>query len=131
MVICSCRALAVTYYICQCENIKGCRDQLTAITGTGLVSLPCFCHSLMRLMQVNPSITEESVSVFKVNAGRQNLVTWHFEIHKNDRQWCCVWPTILCKGRLFQKHQSICTMVCNMYLALGFLELLGHHLYRN
>lgn len=27
------------------------------MTGTGLVNLPCFCHSLIRRMQVNPSIT--------------------------------------------------------------------------
>jgi hypothetical protein len=38
-------------------------DGHTAITGTGLVSFPCFCHSLIRRMQVKPSITEEVVSI--------------------------------------------------------------------
>jgi len=34
------------------------------MTGTGLVSLPCFCHSLIRRMQVNPSMTEKVLVQF-------------------------------------------------------------------
>jgi hypothetical protein len=65
MVICSWRAFAVTYCTCQFMRPSKGVIQPTAITGTGLVSLPCFCQSLILRMHVKPSIT----------AGKKKLVS--------------------------------------------------------